>query len=129
MTELTDEAVKALLAHYELPTDCDCDDDDCVKCSHYPTFQERASKQLKAAAPDLARALLDARAERDRLAAELAAANAREAGLRALLINRDGGSHDEDCKARRYANSDGLCNCGHDEVVAALAQPSTEGGE
>lgn len=59
--------------------------------------------------------------------AELAAANAREAGLRALLINRDGGSHDEDCKARRYANSDGLCNCGHDEVVAALAQPSTEG--
>lgn len=34
---------------------------------------------------DLARALLDARVERDRLAAELAAANAREAGLRAAL--------------------------------------------
>lgn len=67
MTELTDEAVTALLAHYDLPTDCDCDGDDCVKCSHYPTFQERASKQLIAAAPDLARALLDARAERDRL--------------------------------------------------------------
>ena len=63
MTELTDEAVTALLAHYDLPTDCDCDGDDCVKCSHYPTFQERASKQLKDAAPDLARALLDARAE------------------------------------------------------------------
>lgn len=71
MTELTDEAVKSLLAHYELPTDCDCDDDDCVKCSHYPTFQERASKQLKDAAPDLARALIDARAERDRLRATL----------------------------------------------------------
>ena len=68
------------------------------------------------------------KADRDRLAAELAAANAREAGLRALLINRDGGSHDEDCKARRYANSDGLCNCGHDGVVAALAQFSTGGG-
>ena len=63
MTELTDEAVTALLAHYDLPTDCDCDGDDCVKCSHYPTFQERASKQLKDAAPDLARALLDARAD------------------------------------------------------------------
>ena len=74
MTELTDEAVTALLAHYDLPTDCDCDGDDCVKCSHYPTFQERASKQLKDAAPDLARALLDARAE-------LAAAQQREAAL------------------------------------------------
>ena len=63
MTDLTDEAVKSLLAHYDLPTDCDCDGDDCVKCSHYPTFQERASKQLKDAAPDLARALLDTRAE------------------------------------------------------------------
>jgi len=41
-----------------------------------------ATSNLAAAAPDLARALLDARAERDRLAAELAAANAREAGLR-----------------------------------------------
>ena len=74
MTELTDEAVKALLAHYDLPTDCDCDGDDCVKCSHYPTFQERASKQLKDAAPDLARALLATRAE-------LAASRAREEGL------------------------------------------------
>ena len=60
MTELTDEAVKALLDRYDLPTDCDCDDDDCVKCSHYPTLQERASKQLKDAAPGLARALLAA---------------------------------------------------------------------
>lgn len=55
MTELTDEAVKALLAHYDLPTDCDCDGDDCIKCSHYPTLQERASKQLKDAAPDHSR--------------------------------------------------------------------------
>ena len=74
MTELTDEAVTALLAHYDLPTDCDCDGDDCVKCSHYPTFQERASKQLKDAAPDLARALLDARAELARVKADAAVA-------------------------------------------------------
>lgn len=72
--QLTDEAVKTLLAHYDLPTDCDCDGDDCVKCSHYPTFQERASKQLKDAAPDLARALLDARAENARLRADAQAA-------------------------------------------------------
>ena len=90
MTELTDEAVKALLAQYDLPTDCDCDDDDCVKCSHYPTFQERASKQLKAAAPDLARALLNARAERDRLRADVqaAVALAYETAAERLEINR-----------------------------------------
>lgn len=40
-----------------------------------------ATSNLAAAAPDLARALLDARAERGRLAAELAAAQQREAGL------------------------------------------------
>ena len=82
MTELTDEAVTALLAHYDLPTDCDCDGDDCVKCSHYPTFQERASKQLKDAAPDLARALLDARAEL--AAVEALRVEARENAMQAL---------------------------------------------
>ena len=96
MTELTDEAVKALLAHYDLPTDCDCDGDDCVKCSHYPTFQERASKQLKDAAPDLARALLDARAERDSIgtmyatvAEENKALEAERDRLRAMLTPPD----------------------------------------
>ncbi len=74
MTELTDDQVKALLAHYDLPTDCDCDGDDCVKCSHYPTFQERASKQLKDAAPDIARALLSTRAELARVRADAQAA-------------------------------------------------------
>ncbi len=77
MTELTDDQVKALLAHYDLPTDCDCDGDDCVKCSHYPTFQERASKQLKDAAPDIARALLSTRAELARVRADAQAAVAR----------------------------------------------------
>ena len=76
MTDLTDEAVKALLAHYDLPTDCDCDGDDCVKCSHYPTFQERASKQLKDVAPDLARAFLASEAAR-----KLAEERLREAKL------------------------------------------------
>ena len=94
--QLTDEAVKAMLAHYDLPTDCDCDDDDCVKCSHYPTFQERASKQLKDAAPDLARALLDARAERDSIgtmyatvAEENKALGAERDRLRAMLTPPD----------------------------------------
>ena len=56
--ELTDEALERLIVRYDLPVDCDCDDDDCVKCSHYPTFQEQASKALKEAAPTLARELL-----------------------------------------------------------------------
>ena len=96
MTDLTDESVKAMLAHYDLPTDCDCDGDDCVKCSHYPTFQERASKQLKDAAPDLARALLDARAERDSIgtmyatvAEENKALEAERDRLRAMLTPPD----------------------------------------
>ena len=91
MTDLTDEAVKAMLAHYDLPTDCDCDGDDCVKCSHYPTFQERASKQLKDAAPDLARALLDARAELAQARAEAQAAVARgmERAAEILAVRAD----------------------------------------
>lgn len=56
--ELTDEALERLIVRYDLPVDCDCDDDDCVKCSHYPTLQEQASKALKEAAPTLARELL-----------------------------------------------------------------------
>ena len=55
MTDLiTAEEAKKLLDHYGLPTDCDCNDEDCVKCSHYPTLQERASKKLKEISPDLA---------------------------------------------------------------------------
>ena len=56
--QMTPERAKKLLAHYNLPTDCDCDDDDCVRCSHYPTLQENAAKELKAAAPDLAQAYI-----------------------------------------------------------------------
>jgi len=48
------------------------------------------------------------------------AALAREASLRDLLNERDGGNHDADCKALR-ATGPKLCNCGHDAVVAALA--------
>ncbi len=67
----------------------------------------------------------------DRLAAENQRLRDRERVLVGALINRDGGSHDEDCKARRYGNSDRLCNCGHDEVVAALATDASAkaGGE
>lgn len=63
--------------------------------------------------------------------AEVARLRDRERVLVGALINRDGGSHDEDCKARRYGNSDRLCNCGHDEVVAALATDASAkaGGE
>jgi len=59
MTDLiTAEEAEKLLDHYGLPTDCDCNDEDCVKCSHYPTFQERASKKLKEISPDLARTVI-----------------------------------------------------------------------
>jgi hypothetical protein len=34
--------------------------------------------------------------------------------LRALLIERDGGTHDPDCRS----NYGRKCNCGHDAVVA-----------
>ena len=63
--------------------------------------------------------------------AEVARLRDRDRVLVVALINRDGGSHDEDCKARRYGNSDRLCNCGHDEVVAALsaAQPAGMAGK
>lgn len=131
MTELTDEAVTALLAHYDLPTDCDCDGDDCVKCSHYPTFQERAAKRLKELAPDLARALLDAWAERDRLAAELAAANAREAGLREALepfafYGDEPNTTQEAWEIRYRDRFQDWIDFGDIEAArAALAQPST----
>ena len=46
----------------------------------------------------------------------------RIAVLEGVLRERDGGSHDVDCKFRR--NRDGrsgyLCNCGHDEVTRLL---------
>ncbi len=59
MTDLiTAEEAEKLLDHYGLPTDCDCNDEDCVKCSHYPTLQERASKKLKEISPDLARTII-----------------------------------------------------------------------
>jgi len=47
----------------------------------------------------------------------------REARLIAALRNRDGGSHDEDCKALRYAS--GACNCGHEDVCTILAELET----
>ena len=64
-----------------------------------------ATSNLAAAAPDLARALLDARAERDRLAAELAAAQQREAALTKAL---------EACVAslERVDTAEGVCCCG-----------------
>ena len=36
--------------------------------------------------------------------------------LRAALIERDGGVHDQDCKALRD-HGPKACTCGHDEVV------------
>ena len=39
--------------------------------------------------------------------------------LMAAAIGRDGGVHDADCKSIRYIN--GFCNCGRDDVLAALA--------
>ena len=78
-------------------------------------------KRLAVAGEITARHMNIVEAERDTLAAEVARLRDRERVLVGALINRDGGSHDEDCKARRYGNSDRLCNCGHDEVVAALA--------
>jgi len=76
MTDLiTAEEAQKLLDHYGLPTDCDCDDEDCVKCSHYPTFQERASKKLKEISPNLARTVIA-------LHAQLADAQAAQAMVR-----------------------------------------------
>jgi hypothetical protein len=46
---------------------------------------------------------------------ELQAENAK---LRELLAERDGGTHDADCKINRPAIK--RCNCGHDEVMTAL---------
>ena len=96
MTDLTDEAVKALLdgatpgpwradgEPWNRVVWSSADNRVCFMAHSNGLNDERdiATSNLAAAAPDLARALLDARAERDRLAAELAAANAREAGLR-----------------------------------------------
>ena len=90
-----------------------------------------------------------AEAERDRLAAELAAANAREAGLTGLIrwahdtlweLNPSNYDHDEVCKVNDAAVEVilGLAPVigethGHSAEWwaerAALAQPSTEGGE
>lgn len=73
MTPTTEE-LRALLDRYNLPTDCDCDNEDCVKCAHYPTFQEAAAKQIRALAPDLLDEVIRLRAERDALRAREAAA-------------------------------------------------------
>jgi len=51
----------------------------------------------------------------DREKARLEAENAR---LRELLRERDGGTHDVDCKIHRPSIN--RCNCGHDEVKALL---------
>jgi len=48
---------------------------------------------------------------------------AQEALLReavAVLEDRDGGTHDDDCKVSRPVN--GMCNCGHEEARATLAK-------
>lgn len=96
-----------------------------------------ATSNLAAAAPDLARALLDARAERDRLAAELAAANAREAGLRNFVEDFAAAKIDALRFPRPLSPEDELDPVVEAEEVwawqadarAALAQPGTEGGE
>ena len=73
-----------------------------------------------------------AEAERDRLAAELAAANAREAGLReasALLRGHAGAAAS---LLRKFGISESVAEFLESAVAehdAALAQPSTEGGE
>jgi hypothetical protein len=82
MTDLiTADKAQKLLDHYDLPTDCDCDGEDCVKCSHYPTFQEHAAKKLKEIAPDLARTVIA-------LHAELAQARADAQAAVALVVER-----------------------------------------
>ena len=43
------------------------------------------------------------------------------------LENRDGGRHDDDCKAFRPIN--GMCNCGHDEARTTLAKLRAHLGE
>ena len=51
----------------------------------------------------------------------LDAAEKRIADLEALLRERDGGIHDNDCKIWRYIQTPPFhCTCGHDAVVAAL---------
>lgn len=53
--EMTAAELEKLLARLELDTDCDCDNEDCARCAHYPTFVEQAQKKLRDMAPTLAR--------------------------------------------------------------------------
>ena len=79
--------------------------------------QRLADARLIAAAPDLARTVIAQAAEITRLRAKVEAAEK----LAEAARERDGGTHDDDCKALRYAMSSGLCNCGKDALDAALS--------
>ena len=131
MTDLTDDQVRALLDGARQPLD---------DLSRNPS--RKGQHDLMNAAPDLASALLQARAE-------LAAANAREAGLTGLIrwahdtlweLNPNNYDHDEVCRVNDAAVEVilGLAPAigethGHSAEWwaerAARAQPSTEGGE
>ena len=103
MTDLTDDQVRALLDGARQPLD---------DLSRNPS--RKGQHDLMNAAPDLARALLQARAE-------LAAANAREAGLRKALMRWKDARQNVDTIEKWYS----LANA-ESGLVAALAQPSTE---
>ena len=55
--------------------------------------------------------------------AELADCKAHIKELEDMLRERDGGTHDADCKAIRW-NDESMCNCGHNDVVELLTSSS-----
>ena len=76
----------------------------CGEYWRYPTFKDDKTEYVRA---DLSDALLREAME--------------------ALENRDGGRHDDDCKAFRPIN--GMCNCGHDEARTTLAKLRAHLGE
>lgn len=56
--------------------------------------------------------------ERGESAAALASLRDEVALWKALAVDRDGGSHDEDCSSRMQRGRP--CTCGHDAIRAAL---------
>ena len=63
---------------------------------------------------------IDAKRIKERLAHKVRRLSLENAELRKVLTERDGGSHDADCKALHHWGPAKPCNCGHDEVVKLL---------